>query len=242
MKRMTPWRTVGMAMAVAVAMASAASADVTGSSDGQLTGKKVATPIPAAGVLSQSGPIVTGTLAIGGTTGAGDYIVTGRATPKRVKVKGAVNGVTVTWRAKIAGEVLAGPVKLKGPGVKLAGTLTLTRNPPLGDGTGCDAVFTANQAFFTDQVLGTALVSCTACHVPGGQADATRFHVTTSDAQATARSLAPLVDSPNPSASRILEKPLALVPHGGGQRITSGSTEEQLLTQWVDLIAAAACN
>lgn len=244
MKGMKPWRTVGMIVAAVAAMHGLARADVTGSHDGQLVAKKIAQPIQAAAAFSQSGSVVTGTLAIGGDPGAGGgaYLVTGRATPKRIKVKGSVNGVTVSWRAKIAGETLQGRARLKGAGVKLAGTLTLTRNPSLGDGTGCDGIFTSNQTFFTDQVLGTALVSCTACHVPGGQADATRLHITMNDALATARSIAPFVNSASPGDSRILQKPLALVPHGGGQQLTAGSSEDQILRQWVDLIAAAACN
>jgi hypothetical protein len=62
------------------------------------------------------------------------------------------------------------------------------------------------------------------------------------DALATARSLAPFVDSANPDGSRILEKPLALVPHGGDQQIAPGSSEDQMLRQWVGLIAAAGCS
>src|SRR5690348_17939562 len=68
------------------------------------------------------------------------------------------------------------------------------------------------------------------------------FRVDLSDALASARSLAPFVDSANPDASRILEKPLMLVPHGGGLQLTAGSTEEQNLRQWVHMVAAAACN
>ena len=42
--------------------------------------------------------------------------------------------------------------------------------------------------------------------------------------------------------SRILEKPTNVLPHGGSVQIQPGSNEEQILTQWVDLVAAAACN
>jgi hypothetical protein len=49
-------------------------------------------------------------------------------------------------------------------------------------------------------------------------------------------------DAASPSASRILEKPLNVLPHGGAQQILLGSPQEQLITQWADLIAAAACN
>lgn len=241
--RMTPWRTVGMMTAALVATGGGARADVTGSYDGQLAAKKVAQPIVAAGVFSVSGKTVTGTIAIGGdAAGAGAYIVNGRATPKRLNVKGALGGVTLVWRAKISGDTLQGRARIKGAGAKLVGTLSLAHNPPLADGSTCDAVFNQNQTFFTQQVLDTSLVACTACHVPGGQAEATRFRVDINDALATARSVAPLVDSANPDASRIIEKPLALVPHGGGVRITPGSSEDVNLRQWVGMIAAAACN
>ena len=222
-----------------------AHADVTGSRDGQLVAKKISQPILAAAVLSQSGAFVTGTLAIAGdpAAGGGAYLVNGRATAKRVTIRGmAPNGVAVSWKARIVGDTLRGRARLKGAGVKVAGTLALTRNPPLADGSGCDGVFTSNQAFFTDQVLGRALVACTTCHVPGGQAAATRFHVTMTDPLATARAIAPFVDTANPDASRILQKPLALLPHGGGQQIAPGSIDAQSLRQWVGLIAAAGCH
>ena len=233
-----------MTVATAVMGAGLARGDVTGSSDGTLVVKNIPAPISVAGVLSQAGTVVTGTLAIGGdaSTGAGAYMVHGKATPKRVKVAGILNGVAVSWRAKITGTTLAGRARLKGGSVKLVGTLTLTHNPPLADGSACDGVFDANAVLFTDQVLATALLGCTACHVPGGQADATRFRVNMSDARASARSLAPLVDSSNADGSRILEKPLALVPHGGGQQITPGSSEDLTLRQWVGLIAVAGCS
>jgi hypothetical protein len=66
--------------------------------------------------------------------------------------------------------------------------------------------------------------------------------VDASNPLATARAIAPLVDAANPDASRILRKPLGLVPHGGGVQVTPGSTEESILRQWVDLIAQAHCS
>ena len=88
----------------------------------------------------------------------------------------------------------------------------------------------------------TLLTSCTACHAPGLQAQATRLHVTASDPLTTARDVALLVDASNPSASRILEKPLNLVPHGGGMQLMAGSPQAQILEQWIDLVAQAHCN
>ena len=225
-----------------VAGAGMAHADVTGSFDGQLTARKLSQPIGAAAALTQIGGTVTGTVAVGGDPPfAGAYLVQGRATTKRLTLSGFVNGVSLKWRARIVGDTVAGKARLKGGG-KLNATLTLTRNLPIGDGASCDAVFDQNQAFFTDQVLGEALTTCTTCHVPNGQAQSTRLHVLVTDPLATARAIAPLVDTANPDASRILEKPLALVPHGGGQQLMPGSPQEQTLRQWVDLVAQAHCN
>jgi hypothetical protein len=153
-----------------------------------------------------------------------------------------LNGVNLSWTGKIVGDTVAGKAKLKGPGVKLAGTLGLTRNGPIGDGVSCDGVYTANQTLFTGQVLGQALTTCTTCHVAGGQAQSARLRITATDPLATARAIAPFVDATNPAASRILEKPLNVVPHGGGQQFTQGSTEAQILMQWIGLTAAAHCN
>jgi hypothetical protein len=78
---------------------------------------------------------------------------------------------------------------------------------------------------------------CAACHVPGGAAQATNFRVTAGDPAATQASVALNVDMTNPPASRILQKPLNVLPHGGGQQIAPGSPEEQILSQWVTLVA-----
>jgi hypothetical protein len=227
---------------VLLAAAAISRADVTGSSEGQITGRKIATPIPTAAVFTQSGRTVSGTVAVGGEGFAGAYLVHGIATPKRLRVSGALNGVMLKLTARITGDASQGRIRLKGTGSKLVGTLALTKNPPVGDGASCDAVFSANQTTFTDQMLHGALVNCTACHIPGGQAADTRFHVATTDPLATARAIVPFVDSADPAASRIVQKPLLLVPHGGGQQILSGSAEETELRSWVALIAAAGCS
>ena len=226
-----------------LAAAVSARADVTGSYDGTLTPKKTAA-VAASAVFTQTSTALSGTIALPAdlATFGGAYIVQGKATPKKVKVTGiGTNGVTFKYRGKITGTSVSGKAKLKGAAGKLNGTLALTLNP-VTDGSGCDAVHTANQTFFDDQVLGVALHVCESCHGPGLQAGSTRLHVDANDPLATARAIAPLVDSANPSMSRILEKPLNVLPHGGGQQIQPGSNEEQILTQWVDLVAAAACN
>jgi hypothetical protein len=45
---------------------------------------------------------------------------------------------------KVSGSTLSGKVKIKVPGSKpLNGKVSLTANPPVGDGTSCDAVYQA---------------------------------------------------------------------------------------------------
>lgn len=232
-------------LAGSILAVSVAQADMTGSFDGNLAGKKLSQPLSAAAALSQTGRVVTGTVALPAdlATFGGAYLLTGTATPKRIRLRGTgPGGLTFTWRARILGDTARGGAKVKGPGAKLVGSLALTRNVSAGDGSGCDAVFNQNQTVFVDQVLGQALGTCGACHAPGLQAGATRLHVTPIAPLATARAVALLVDSVNPSASRILQKPLNLVPHGGGLRIAAGSAQEQILQQWVDLVAQAHCN
>jgi hypothetical protein len=230
---------------VALAAPSAARADVTGSYSGQIVGaKKGAQPVAAAAVFSTTGSAIAGTIALGGSPAAyaGAYLVSGKATPKKIKVTGSsATGATIAWRGKIVGTGLQGKVKVRASGSKLVGTLTLSLSVSSGDGSACDGVYQQNATLFTGQVLGQALVACTACHVPGGQAAATRFHDLADDPLATARSVALLVDDADPSASLILEKPLDLVPHGGGQQILPGTMEEQIVMQWVDLIAQSGC-
>lgn len=221
-----------------------AAADVTGSFDGSLASAKLGAPMSVAAVLSQTGRAVTGTVALPGDPSAfgGAYLVYGSTTPKRLKLHGVAGPVRFKWRAKIVGDTLQGKARVKRPGQKVVGTLAMTHNVSAGDGSSCDGVFQANQTFFVDQVLGQALVSCGTCHAPGLQAAATRLQVTASDPLATARSVALMIDPANAGASRILAKPLALLPHGGGSQIMPGGTQEQILTQWVDLIVQAQCN
>jgi hypothetical protein len=231
----------GIGTLVTLIAVATANADVTGSSGGQITGRKVVQPIAVAAVFSQSGRDVSGTIAVDGDF-AGAYLVQGVATPRRVRVSGSLGDALIKWSGKITGDTMRGRVRLRGASGRVVGTLALTKNPPVSDGTSCDAVFNANQTTFTDQMLHGALVPCTACHVPGGQAADTRFHVDANDALATARAVVPFVDAANPDASRIVQKPLALVPHGGEEQIVPGSPQETQLRSWVALIAAAGCS
>jgi hypothetical protein len=221
-----------------------AQAQVTGSFDGAVTGPRVTTPLNASAAFLQMGPFVTGTLALASVPPdfAGIYTLTGKANTKKLKVSGvSATGALLKWKAKITPGLLQGNAKIKKPGGKLKGSLALTMNAATSDGSSCDNVYTGNSTFFADQVVAQVLDECTECHVPGGQASTTRFQITAGDPLATARSMAPHIDAANPDASRILLKPMDVLPHGGGVQITAGSPEEAILRQWVELVAAASC-
>jgi hypothetical protein len=223
---------------------STAHAQLTGSYDGGASGRTITAPIAAAAVFEQNGKTVSGTIAVGGdqTTTGGAYLVNGKATKKLVKVKGFNgNGAKLIWSGKLGASGASGKAKLKGPGQRLTGTLALTLNAPTGDGSSCDAVYTANSEIFTEQLIDQALVPCASCHVPGAQAGATRFHVVSGDPLATARAVAEMVDPDAPSASRLIAKPMLASPHGGGQQVFDGSAEAQSLLAWAMLVAESGC-
>lgn len=236
-------RLVGVA-AIAGAAATAR-ADMTGSYTGQLRMARAARTAAVDGALSQAGHVLTGTLAlrVGDASIDGAYQVRGTAVGKRFQVKGfGPGGAKLWWHGTVAADVAAGRARVQGGSMRLGGRLTFTRQTARGDGSSCDVVFNQNQTFFTTQVMDHVLgAGCAGCHVAGGQAEVTRLRVVRGDPLATARSVALLIDAANPSTSLILRKPLAAVPHGGGQQLTAGSAQVQILQQWVDLVAAAKC-
>jgi mono/diheme cytochrome c family protein len=227
-----------------IGTACSARADLTGPYAGQLVVPRSA-PADAAGTLTQSGRTLNGTVVLGTSVQAanGAYLVTGSATKKHFRLTGFnASGVRLVWSGTVKTDGVAGAARVRGPQVRLKGKLKLTRTVSQTDGSGCDAVFNQNQAFFTTQVMGQVLVPiCAACHVDGGQAQATRLRVMRADPLATARSTALLIDRSNPGASLLLQKPLAAVPHGGGQQVVPGSPEEQILQQWITLVTQAQC-
>jgi hypothetical protein len=241
--RSIAWIAFGGAVLLA---AGAARADVVGSFEGTLSGKAGTMPISA--VFKQAAKVVNGTVALPGdlATFGDQYLVVGKATKKRLTFSGAGKdkGGFLKGNVKVSGSTLSGKVKIKMPGSKpLNGKVSFTANPPVADGTSCDAVYQdpANKTLFDDTVM-DALNKCGECHGTGLQAESTRLHVNLIDPLATARAIVPFIDSANPSASKLLTKPLYLIPHGGGAEITAGSVEEQTLQQWIALIAAAHCN
>jgi mono/diheme cytochrome c family protein len=232
----------GVAMRVG---ASPAPVSLTAAYDGQLAVARPPQTLAAAGVLTQTGHTLAGTIALQADdpTLSGVYLVAGRVVAKRVRILGRNStGAVLVWHGRVTADGVAGHARVKSGAAKRRGRLVLGRRVSTGDGSNCDAVFSQNQTFFTDQVMAQVLVPvCATCHVAGGQAQATRLRVTLNDPLATARTVAQLIDPAQPSASLILNKPLAIVPHGGGQQVTPGSMHAQILQQWVDIVARAGC-
>ncbi len=235
--------TFTIVLSVATLTVTAARADLTASYDGTLALTKQADPGIVASGIMQAGAALTGTLAVNaempGVTGL--YYVTGSLKKTKFKLGGSSDqGVVLAWKGKTSGTSLTGKAKLKSASVHAKGTLTLTQRvsqPPV------DPPVTCNNDFFTGQVMGSVLTICSACHVPGGAAEHTVFRVTMSDPIATQASVDLEIDKADPDHSRILEKPLEILPHAGGQRLVPGSPEEQILRQWVHLVAAGQqCN
>ncbi len=240
-------RSILIATTAVLLVAQSASAQLHGSFDGMIVGKKLPQTYAASAVFIQNGKLAKGTIALPADlpTFGGAYLVQGKVTAKKLTVKGGgglSNGV-LKYTAKISGSTLKGKITIKLPHTKpFSGTLTYTENVVTTDGSSCDGVYNANQQFFTDMVLGTAMVICSSCHASGLQADGTRLRVTPSDPLATARSMVEFIDSADPSQSLILLKPQNLVPHGGNVQLLPNSTEVQILTQWVQTVAAAHCD
>ena len=231
------WASFALVLSVTTMTPSAARADLTASYDGTLTIPRAGEEAIVASGLMQAGSALTGTVAVNAITEGvtGVYYVTGTLKKTRFKVTGSSDkGVAFGWKGKTTETSLSGKAKLKGAGLRAKGTLTLIKRvdqPPVDPPTTC------NSDFFTGQVMGRVLTICAACHVPGGAAEHTTLRVTLGDPLATQASVALHIDVNDPANSRILRKPLANLPHAGGQRLVAGSPEEQTLRTWVDLVA-----
>lgn len=239
--RSIAWIAAGGAL-VATLAAGPARAQVTGTYDGTIAAKSG--PVPIAAVFTEVTGGVTGTVALPGdlATFGGEFLVTGKLTPKRMKISGGGgDGAFLKMNLKIVSGTLRGKSKVKVGGKKLGGRATLTANVSTGDGSGCDAVYQANQPAF-DTLMDDVLSICAECHAPGFEAASTRMHVDFTDPLGTARDVALFVDAANPPASKVLAKPLNLIPHGGGAQLTADSPEEMLLEAWVALVTQAQCN
>ncbi|HLK10326.1 MAG TPA: hypothetical protein VKW76_03000 [Candidatus Binatia bacterium] len=222
----------------------ARAADLTGAYDGSLVVPRSTAAASLAGALEQRGGTLSGTVAI--TTASaglsGVYYVRGKVRGRTVVLTGVgPGGVRFKWGGKARGDALRGQARLRGTGGRLKGLLTLVRRgaePPAQPRQTCDS------SFFDGQVMGRVLKPiCANCHVAGGAAQATNFRVTPDDPLATQQSIAGLIDVSDPESSRILEKPLAEMPHGGGQQLQRSSDEFKILDQWVNLVATnQQCN
>ena len=223
------------ALAAVLLAVATAHADLTASYDGTLTGGGDTAVI--AGALTQNGVAVSGTLAVQAADAslAGVYWVGGQLRGKRLTLSGSnASGMRLRWRALVKRtDTLQGRAKVKGP-ARAKGMLVLTRrsaDPPTSTPQSCDS------SYFTTQVISRVLQPiCANCHVPGGAAQSANFRVTAGDPRATQESVDRNIDVANPTESRILQKPLNLLPHAGGRQISPGSEEEQILAHWVDLV------
>jgi hypothetical protein len=234
----TMGRSLAWALAALALAAGAARADVSASYDGTLAIGHAKAAV--AGVLNQASAGVAGTLAVESAdpAAAGVYWLTGQVRKNRLTAIGTNgSGTQLRWRAVVRGaDTIDGRVRLRAVGGRRKGKLALARRHPT---TPPNPPATCDSSYFTGQVMGRVLQPiCANCHVAGGTAAGANFRVTPGDPIATQASVDANVDTASPDQSRILEKPLALVPHGGGQQISPGSDEEGILRQWVSLVAS----
>jgi mono/diheme cytochrome c family protein len=229
------------ALAIVLALATrAGTAPATPGLDGNWTGTvavvRTQTPGAAAGTLAQSGRNVTGSLTLSAGAMTGTFGISGTVRGSRALLWGALGSERLRWRARWSRKRQSwrGPVLVRGGAHPMHATLTLA---PDGGPTP-----TCGNDYFANTVMPTVMTPiCSQCHVPSGMAQAAPFRVTLGDATATARSALREVNPNDPLHSLLLEKPLGTVAHGGGQRITPGSPEEQALQHWVDVVSAPGC-
>jgi hypothetical protein len=87
--------------------------------------------------------------------------------------------------------------------------------------------------------------NCRLCHATDGVASGTRLHFPDKGAsqeqiEIFGLSLARVVDRANPSNSLLFVKPTNRIKHTGGERIKPGSSEEKVLSQWIQYLASAS--
>jgi mono/diheme cytochrome c family protein len=225
--------------------ASAAQPDLTGSYAGELRTHGPSATAAAAAITETAGAL-SGTVALetADPTLTGAYLVQGKHKRRRVRLRGvSANGVRLVLRGRAVGDAIRGKVRLRLGKARVRGRIVLTRQSGGPDVSSCDGVFVDNEAFFTTDVMNGVLVPiCAACHVAGGQAEAARLRVVPGDPAATAQTTLLVIDPTAPGDSLLLAKPLARLPHGGGQQIAEGSAQAQALAEWADLVAAADCS
>ncbi len=226
-------RPLGLVLLVAAATVHAAPPlSVGGAWTGSLARARRRETFAGSGTLAQRGAQLTGWLELNVPDMASAVPVTGTAKRRAVVLAGTVGGTRVRWVARWRarhGE-LRGKLRVRGPGGKMKGILALHRDDGTGPSCGSD--------YFRDTVMPEVLVAvCAQCHVPGGLAALTTFRVTPGDAVATAASAAAHVDAAAPLSSRLLRKPRAELPHGGGVQLEAGSARDDVLAQWIEQVA-----
>jgi len=239
---MTSRHRAGLLLAVAFAAFAArdARADLTATYDGSLTLKTTGEVSVLAGSLVQAANGLSGSVAISmaDPAASGVYFVAGsvKGKGKKIVLLGANQaGTQLKYKGKVSGDTVNGNVKLRGAATKLKGSLSMLRRvvtPPTSAPVTCD------NPFFTGQVMGLVLQPvCGSCHIEGGAAASAQFRVTSSDPIATMASVALQIDKAHPDESRILQKPLGVLPHSGGIQLLAGSEQYDVLQQWVSLVA-----
>lgn len=219
--------------------APAAALDATGSWDGHCTPARAAAPVAVAALLAGDETRLAGTLALGAGDGTldGAYVVQGRRRRGRIVLRGVgPRGARLRVAVRAAGGRLRGRLTVRRAAERLAGRLTLARRVLPPPGGSCD------DPYFTDAVLARVLVPvCATCHAAGGQAGGTSLLVDTRDVAGTQARVAQQIDAGDPARSRLLQKPLGLVPHGGGVRLAAGSEEATILLRLAETVASGAC-
>ena len=111
-------------LAVMLVTPASAYGDLTASYDGTLSIPKAGEDAIAASGLMQTGPSLTGTVAVNAITEGvtGIYTVSGTLKKTRFKLSGASDkGVAFSWKGKTSGDSLVGKAKLKGGSVRQKG-------------------------------------------------------------------------------------------------------------------------
>jgi mono/diheme cytochrome c family protein len=241
----TPWRTPrrgGARYAARVAVLLAWAAVATGAAAATMYDGRAQLPkgklAGASAALDLVPGAVAGTLSLtmSDPRASGAYGVTGSLRGIRLVLNGtSATGGRLRWKGRQrAAGTLDGPFRVKAPGVRVRGKLTLVAR---GAGsTACDD-------YFRGQVMTQVLVPiCAQCHVAGGLAAGTRLQVAPDDPVATEAATRLVIDQADPPSSLLLRKPTGLVGHGGGVKLSAGSAELAVLQGWVDRVTTGACN
>ena len=232
--RLRPRICVGGACLVMLAVVGFPAAAGAATYDGsvQLRGAAVAA---VTGTLDVSGTRLTGTLFLTaqGAAAATDFPVAGQLRRKHFVLSGKSDAGRLRWQGAQRPTGFSGKLRVRGPSMRLRGTLALDARTSRS--AGCDEVFRTD-------VMGRVLVPiCANCHRSGGAAAATRLQVVAADVAATESAVATVIDTSNPSASLLLQKPVGDLGHGGGAQIGRNGSEVAILRNWVDLVAQSQC-